>query len=124
MMDEKKRKIIIIDDDKDMCETLQDILLLSGEYDVSCFHDPIKALDVIEYEDFSLVIIDYKMPEMDGIEVIQHIKDLQKNAVILMLTAFISKDLISQAKEAGALEVLSKVLLPSNLLEHIRTALK
>ena len=124
MTEEKKHKIIIIDDDKDMCETLKDVLMSSGEYDVSCSYDPVKALDTIEHEDPSLIIVDYKMPEMNGIEVIQHVKELQKNTAILMLTAFISKDLISQAKEAGALEVLSKVLLPSDLLKHIRTLLK
>ena len=112
--------ILLVDDDKDMCESLTDVISLDSDYDVSYATDPLKAIEMIQKKDFSLFIVDYKMPHMNGLDLIKRIKELKPEAVIFILTAFISNELISEAKNEGAKKVLSKFIWPDEILRHIR----
>lgn len=120
MSDKNHPKILLVDDDKDMCESLADVLTLDSSYDVSYTTEPLKALDMIGEEDYSLIIIDYKMPQMNGVELLKRMKTAKPNLIIFMLTAFISNELIEQAKKEGANKVLSKFIWPDEILKHIK----
>jgi len=114
------QKILLVDDDKDMCESLADVLTLDSDYDVKYRTSPLEALEALKEEDFSLVIIDYKMPEMNGVELLKRIKQAKPGTIVFMLTAFISNELIEQAKKEGADKVLSKFIWPEEILKHIK----
>lgn len=114
---------MLVDDDKDMCQSLKDVLELDSDYNISYTTNPFKALEIIKTEDFLLIIIDYKMPKMDGTELIKHIKKIKKDTAIFLLTAFISTDLIKQAEKAGANKVLSKFIWPEDILIHVKETL-
>ncbi|MDD5634720.1 MAG: response regulator [Candidatus Omnitrophica bacterium] len=118
-----KRKILLVDDDKDMCESLSDVLSMDSEYNVSYTTSPLKALDKILTENYSLIIIDYKMPEMNGIELLKRIKQHTTFPAVFILTAFISNELIDQAKKEGAAKVLSKFIWPDEILKQIRATI-
>jgi DNA-binding NtrC family response regulator len=122
MINKTVPKILLVDDDKDMCESLADVITLDSDYSVSYTIDPLKALDLIKKEDFTLIIVDYKMPGMSGIELLQNIKKLRPGATVFMLTAFISTELIKQAKTEGAQKVLSKFIWPDEIIKHIKEA--
>jgi two-component system NtrC family sensor kinase len=113
-------KILLVDDDKDMCESLADVIMLDSNYSVSYTIDPLRALDLIKKEEFTLIIVDYKMPGMTGIELLQNIKKIRPEVTVFMLTAFISKELIEQAKTEGAQKVLSKFIWPDEIIKHIK----
>jgi len=123
MNKKKLPKILLVDDDKDMCESLSDVLKLDSNYNVSYTTDPFKALDMANAEDFALIILDYKMPKMNGVELLKNIKQNMKNPKIFILTAFISNELIRQAKEEGADKVLSKFIWPDEIINHIKEAI-
>ena len=116
----KGSKILLVDDDKDMCESLADVLTLDSDYDVKYTTSPVTALEMTKAEDFSLIIIDYKMPEMNGVELLKRIKKVRPEVIVFMLTAFISNELIAQAKKEGADRVLSKFIWPEEILKHIK----
>ncbi|MFH1552859.1 MAG: response regulator [Candidatus Omnitrophota bacterium] len=123
MIRKKGPNILLVDDDKDMCESLADVLTLDSDYNVSYTTDPLQALEMIKAKDFSLIIIDYKMPNMNGLELLKNIKKINPNPVIFMLTAFISNELIDQAKKEGANKVLSKFIWPDEILQYIKEAI-
>ncbi|MFC1643924.1 response regulator [Candidatus Omnitrophota bacterium] len=123
MTRKKGPNILLVDDDKDMCESLADVLTLESDYNVSYTIDPLQALEMIKAKDFSLIIIDYKMPNMNGLELLKNIKKIKPNPVIFMLTAFISNELIDQAKKEGANKVLSKFIWPEEILQYIKEAI-
>lgn len=124
MTPEKKHKILLVDDDRDMCESLSDVISLESDYKISFTIDPFKALEMVRDEDFSLIIIDYKMPEMNGIELLKRIRQEDRDCIVFMLTAFISNELIEQARKEGANKVLSKFIWPDEILKHIKEALE
>ncbi|MDP8299575.1 MAG: response regulator [Candidatus Tantalella remota] len=113
-------KILLVDDDKDMCESLADVITLDSNYSVSYTIDPLQAIDLIKKEEFTLIIVDYKMPGMSGIELLQNIKKIRPEVTVFMLTAFISNELIEQAKTEGAQKVLSKFIWPDEIIKHIK----
>ena len=115
-------KILLVDDDKDMCDSLSDVLTLDSVYSVTYSTSPFEALDMAKNENYSLIIIDYKMPEMNGVELIKRIKKCKPDSTIFMLTAFISNELIEQAKKVGADRVLSKFIWPDEILKYIKEA--
>ena len=117
------RKILLVDDDTDMCESLADVLTLDSDYDVSFISNPVKALDVIKLKNFDIVVVDYKMPEMTGLELLKKIKQFKPDLPVFILTAFISSDLIEQAKKEGAIKVLSKFIWPDEILKLIKEVL-
>ncbi|MFH1664843.1 MAG: response regulator [Candidatus Omnitrophota bacterium] len=118
-----KPEILLVDDDRDMCESLSDVLSLDSTYSVTYCIDPLKVLEMLKTRTFALIILDYKMPGMNGMELIKEIIKFKPDSVIFMLTAFISTELINQAKKEGAVKVLSKFIWPDKILSHIKETL-
>jgi len=77
---------------------------------------------MVRKKNYSLVIIDYKMPEMDGLSVIKTMKELRPSIPVIMLTAFLSTELVEEALKEGVLSVLSKFIWPDELLRQIGAA--
>lgn len=112
-------KILLVDDDKDMCDSLKDIFSLVKGTTIKCSTSPIKSLELIKKNNFDLVFVDYKMPKMNGVELIKKILEIKPDTHIFMLTAFISNNLINEAQTAGAKKVLSKFIWPDELIKII-----
>ncbi|RMF93303.1 MAG: response regulator [Candidatus Schekmanbacteria bacterium] len=115
------KKILIIDDDKEFCEMLEDILQLKG-YDVQKAFNGKEALKIMENEKFDLVITDKNMPELCGIEVITGIKKQFPKIPVIITTAFGDKKFKEESLKAGAFEYFSKPLKISNLIDAINRA--
>ena len=78
--------ILIVEDDKELSELFSTILVKSG-YEISSSKDGVEALDVLDKEYIDLIITDIMMPNMDGFELIQSIRDAQFTLPVLMITA-------------------------------------
>jgi len=123
MILDKKNKILLVDDDKDMCESLADVITSGSDYQVDFATSGAETLDKIKENPFDLFILDYKMPKMNGIELLKHIKSSHPNSKVFILTAFISDELVKTATKEGAYEVLSKFTWPEDILKNIKKAL-
>ncbi len=114
------QKILVVDDDRDSCEVVCDILTdmgisgswtQSGREAVNC----IQEADVAG-ENFFAVILDWKMPDMDGIETARAIRRIDNKVKIIMLSGYDFSEVESQVRDAGVDGFLSKPLFKSRLV--------
>lgn len=102
-----KGKILIIEDEKSMREILK--ILLEGEgYDVLTASDGLMGMASLDKDIFDLVITDVKMPKADGFEVLKRIKGIAPDTIVIMITAFATKDTAIEAMKLGAYDYISK----------------
>ena len=80
------KRILLIDDEPDITFTIKDILEDNG-FQVDSFNDPILALNYYEVSFYDLVILDIKMPKMDGFELYTKIREKDSKVKICFLTA-------------------------------------
>lgn len=83
-----------------------------------------KGLEMFGQNDYDVVLTDIRMPVMDGLEMLQHIKSARKDVPVIVLTALSDEETLRRAKEMGADSVITKPFFPENIAEEIykRTA--
>lgn len=101
-------KIAIIDDEKDILEVLETFLKRSGKVDVSTFNNPLDGLANVQNGGYDLVLLDIMMPQMDGIEVLQKIKETNPEVEVIMMTAYTTLERTIDAHKYGAKSYLTK----------------
>lgn len=116
--------VLIVDDDRDMCVSLEDVISLDTDYEVTTCSSPGKAIEILKKKEFSLLIIDYKMPDMNGVEAVNAMRKIRPGLAVIVLTAFLSTELVDEAKRSGIDTVLSKFIWPDELLRQIGAELK
>jgi DNA-binding NtrC family response regulator len=84
---EEKHNILVVDDNEKLCENLCDILELKG-YDTYKAYDGYHAIECINNTNFSIVIMDIKMPGINGLDALKILKRLTPNTSFIMITAF------------------------------------
>ncbi len=118
----RKLRILIADDEPIIRLDLKNMLESLG-YSVSAeVGDGVKAVEAARTLNPDIVILDIKMPEMDGIDAAKIISD-EKIAPVLLLTAYSQIDLINRAKEAGVYSYLVKPFKESDLVPAIEIAM-
>jgi DNA-binding response OmpR family regulator len=85
--EERKKRIMTVDDDRDVVFCLDKVLQETGLFEVDGFTDPQHALSSFKPGKYDLVILDIRMPKIDGFELYRKIKLLDKNIDICFLTA-------------------------------------
>jgi len=104
-----KASILIVDDDGGMCETLSDIMEDSGYRTVIAL-DGYEAMQKVKEMDFDVILMDIRMPGMDGVETFKQIKSIHPATAVVMMTAYAIEDRIKEALREGAYGVLYKPL--------------
>lgn len=115
-------RIIIADNESIIRMDLRELLEEAGHNVVAEAADGIKAIELARKYSPDLVIMDIKMPEMDGIaaaKVISH----EKLAPVLLLTAYSQKEIVEKAKDSGVLAYLVKPVKEANLFPAIEIAI-
>ncbi len=113
----EKRKILVVDDE----EALRTVLcseLVSEGYDVGFAGDGDEAVNELQKKSFDLVLLDIKMPRMNGFEVLKHIKDKHPKTKVIMLTGFADLKNAIESKKLGAEDFVSK---PYDLVDLLTT---
>jgi DNA-binding response OmpR family regulator len=82
-----KKRVLIIDDDKDVGNLFKIYLEKSGEYQIDAYTDPVDALYYFKKGLYDLVLLDLKMPQIDGISMYQQLKKVDSNTSICLITA-------------------------------------
>ncbi|WP_026950077.1 sigma-54-dependent transcriptional regulator [Algoriphagus mannitolivorans] len=116
-------KILIIDDERFIRASLKEILEYE-KFDVSEAQDGEEGLQKIKEEDFDVVLCDVKMPKMDGIEVLDQAKALEKSPQFIMISAHGSIETAVEATKKGAFDFIPKPPDLNRLLLTVRNALE
>ncbi len=107
-------KIIVVDDEERICEAVKTALERIG-YSVETCLNPINALEKIHQNVFDMVICDIKMPEMDGITLLDRIKEYDPTILVLMITGYASIESAVESMKKGAQEYIPKPFSPSHI---------
>lgn len=119
----KQISILIVDDEASVRDSLLSWFVEDG-YLVECAENAKKALSILETKNFDIVLADIKMPGMDGLEMQRRIKMLNKDAIVIIMTAFASVDTAVRALKDGAYDYITKPFDPDDLSHLIRNATK
>lgn len=102
-----KPQILVIDDEKDIGYILKKSLTLEG-YTVFTALDGESGLEIVKGKKPDIVLLDLKMPKMNGIEVLRHIKKIDKNIVVIIITGYGTMDTARIAMKLGAFDYITK----------------
>ena len=119
----KKSHVLIVDDDVGMTETMPDILEDIG-YRVSVARSGYEAIEMVRKEDYNVVLMDIKMPGINGVEAFKKIKKLKPATKVIMMTAYSVDALIKEALDEGAYDVIHKPLDIERVMDSIAKAAK
>lgn len=120
-MDNKER-ILVIDDELAPRESIR--MVLKDEYAVSTASGAIEGLDLMVQDPFDLVVMDIKMPRMDGITALQKIKQKHPDTEVILLTAYASLETARDAIRFGAFDYLIKPFDKDDVLLVVEKGLK
>jgi DNA-binding NtrC family response regulator len=119
-----KRRILIAEDSQRTREQLQTILRADDLYDVDVIADGAAALETLASGGYSIFLTDLKMPGLDGMQLIERLRERQIPATVIMLTGHGSVDLAVQAIRLGAYDFLTKPVDADHLRLVIERALR
>jgi len=117
-----KQKILLIDDESDLLELIKEILEREG-YQIFCASNGAAGILLNEQENPDLIVLDLRMPEMDGIETLQHIRKTDDQVIVVILTGYGCPDTIRDAVDLNVSEYLSKPFENKQLVSVIGKAL-
>src|SRR6266542_2653062 len=117
-----RKTILVVDDEKPQRDILQEILTTAG-YDVTSAASGEAALKFAKERNFDLALTDLKMTVMDGIELLQHLLELDSSIIVILLTAHGTIDSAKDALRRGAFDYLQKPFERDALLGTIKRAL-
>jgi len=127
MNDNKKTNpnplIAIVDDDSSLRESTQ-LLLRSAGYRAEVFASAREFLDSSRLAETACLILDVRMPGMDGLELQRSLNEAQRQIPIIFITARATENEEQRARKAGAVDFLRKPVNDEQLLNAIQTALK
>ena len=115
----KKPRILVVDDEAAMRESLTD-WLMEDDYEVSQAPSGEEAVSKAKETDFDVVLLDLKMPGMDGLEAMKRIKEVSPETEIVMMTAYATVDTAVQAMKVGAFDYMVKPFDPDEIEIHIK----
>src|SRR5690606_24359296 len=102
-----RRKLLIVDDQNGIRVLLHEVFSSEGYETFQASNGRI-ALDIVKNDQPDLVLLDMKIPGMDGLEILKHIRKIDTEIKVIMMTAYGELDMIKEAMELGALQHFTK----------------
>ena len=118
-----KPTIYVVDDDADVLGSLRFLLETDG-FNVRTFRNGSALLTAVRSTDVDCFVIDYKMPDMNGIDLARRLRNRDMAAPIILITGYPDENIATRAAAAGVHDVLLKPLLDESLVTRIRGAIQ
>jgi len=123
VLPKKEARILVVDDDKELADTLVEYLLKIG-YQAAPAYGGRKGLSMFYQGDFQLVITDLKMPEMDGIELLDALRKLDSRVMVMVITGYGTIESAVEAIKKGAYDFIPKPFKMEELEIIVKRALE
>lgn len=123
MINKEDTKILVVDDDRQLADVLAEYLNKLG-YQVSTAYGGRQGLEMFERDDFQLVITDLMMPDMDGLELMEAVKRLDRGVMVLVVTGYGTIESAVSAVKKGAYDFIPKPFKMEELEVIVRRALE
>jgi DNA-binding NtrC family response regulator len=122
MSDTPHETLLVVDDSEDTLELLRRSLTAAG-YRVFCAHSVPEAISALESQPMDLVVTDWKMPRVSGLDLVRHVRENLKDTAVMMITGYASIEGAVEAVRTGAEDYLGKPFTDDELLAAVRRAL-
>jgi DNA-binding NtrC family response regulator len=113
-------KILVIDDESVIRTAVKRILEIESIYHVTAVESGREGLEMLAKEPFDLVLLDIKMPDVDGLEVSKIIFSINPEQKVIIMSGYSTVETIKQAREHGASDFIEKPFTPDQLLKVIK----
>ncbi len=114
--------ILVVDDEQDITEVLSYLLTRAG-YEVATAGSGRAAMDAVEKGGVDLVLLDYMLPDTNGLEVLRKIKSVSREIKVIIITGRATDRVLADVLDAGASGYVIKPFLNEKLLQLVREAL-
>ena len=118
-----KANILVLDDDPVVRRALTDILTDKG-YQVQTAVCGAEGLEKAKKQDFNLALVDIRLPDVSGMEVLQALKEMDPDVEVLIITAYPGLETTTKAVRLGAYDYVVKPFADADLLLRVRSALE
>jgi len=115
-------RILIIEDDLTFCQILEGFLTKNG-FDVHVQHDVKKSIQLLDRQSFDLLLVDYRLPDGTGLDVLAHIREKGMSYPLIIMTSFNDVRTAVKSIQLGAFDYITKPVNPDELLMIINDAL-
>ena len=105
---EADSRILIIDDEKSVRDFLELFFKKKGYSNISSVNNGKDGIAAVEKEDIRLALVDVRMPDMNGLDVLKKIKELKPDTGVIMITGYPEESVAKQAIEKGAFDYIIK----------------
>ena len=118
-----KSTVYVVDDDADVLGSLRFLLETDG-FNVRTFRSGASLLSAVRSTGIDCFVIDYKMPDMNGIDLAGRLRNRDITAPVILITGYPDENISARAEAAGVRHVLLKPLLEESLVTRIREAIQ
>ena len=115
-------RILVIDDDHTMADVCREILVRRG-HEVELAYSGARGLGLLSHFAYDVILLDLRMPDMGGMEVLRQIREKDPRAVVIIITGHGSIETAVQAIKLGAFDFIPKPFTPDHLREVVDKAL-
>lgn len=122
-MNEEKNTILIVDDEKEAGQELCEILEQEG-YNALVANNGAQAKQIIAKAPLDLVLLDLKLPDVNGLDLVKNIREIGRDTYIIIITAFGSLDSAKRAIREEVYDYITKPFVPEKLIEIIKVVLE
>ena len=125
MSESAKLVIFIVDDEETILTSLKNVLSFETDHAIHTFLSPLEALKKGEELEIDMVISDYMMPDMDGLEYLLKVKEIKPDAIRILLTGYADKEnAIKAINEVGIYQYIEKPWNNDDLLLIVKNGLE
>ena len=117
-----RKPVLIVDDEPIVRESIRDWLENAG-YQVATAESGEQALDMLQEQDFSVMVLDVRLPGKTGIKVLKEVKAVKPHIKSIIITAYPSAEMAAESMKLGAVDYVIKPFAPDELERLIREAL-
>ena len=120
---EQQPHVLVVDDDRLLHDVLRRLLKREGIGITGCT-DALQAIEALEARPFDLLLTDFKMPKMDGLELLAHVRQEHPHLSVIMITAHANVQHAVRAMRSGAVDYIPKPFSTTELTERVKQRLK